>query len=79
MEVNRLKEIENPMVIDSLWKEQEKEPEIIGTCSGCEEDILVCDDYYHFLMGVVKIVLVHQKDECCRQYIAGASVGVSAG
>jgi hypothetical protein len=61
-------DIENPMVIDSLWKYREQEPEIIGTCEGCGDDILEGEDIYDFDGG-----LVHQDSDCCLQYVANMS------
>jgi hypothetical protein len=62
--------IENPMVIDSLWKHQEDHRSVIGECAGCEEDIVGGQNYYEFTMSVVEKVYVHQNPECCMQYVA---------
>lgn len=34
-----LGQVENLMVIDSLWHDFEREPDVIDECTGCEEDI----------------------------------------
>ncbi|MGF6951916.1 3-methyladenine DNA glycosylase AlkD [Neobacillus sp. B4I6] len=67
---NMCHEIDNPMTIDSLWKEREQESKVIGECAGCEEDIVVGETFYEFTMGVVEKVYVHQNSECCMQYVA---------
>jgi hypothetical protein len=64
------REIENPMVIDAKWRHLEREPQIIGECAGCEEDIVSGESFYEFTMGVVSKVFVHQNPECCMQYVA---------
>lgn len=66
--------VENPMVIDSLWRHLEQEPKVVGECEGCHEDILEGDDVYDFDGG-----LVHQDSECCMQYVANMSVCKVAG
>jgi hypothetical protein len=68
-----LKEIENPMVLDSHWRHHEWQPPVVGECAGCEEDITADEYYYEFQEGR-ESVLVHQNDECCRQYVAEKSI-----
>jgi hypothetical protein len=68
-----MKDIENPMVIDSLWGAQEWQPPVIGECAGCEEDITANECYYEFQEGK-ETVLVHQESECCRNYVANMSI-----
>ncbi|MEH7342721.1 hypothetical protein V7122_02355 [Bacillus sp. JJ1532] len=65
--------IENPMVIDRLWNDQ-KDPEVVGECEGCHEDIYEGDDIYDFDGG-----WVHQDSDCCQQYIANMSMCKTAG
>lgn len=63
--------IENPMVIDSLWGEREQEPQIFGECAGCEMDIVAGEDYYEIRnINSNEILKVHQEHECCRQFVA---------
>jgi hypothetical protein len=71
-----VKEIENPMVIDSLWKE--KEPKVIDECAGCQEDIYLGEDVYEF-EDFGEIVLIHQKSECCMKYVSEMSFCKVAG
>lgn len=67
--------IENPMVLDSLWREREQEPKVFGECVGCQEDITANQYWYEVAQTTSegKHVLVHQSDECCRQYVAEMS------
>jgi hypothetical protein len=74
-----MNEIENPMVIDSLWRDQEKEPEVIDECVGCLEDIVAGEEAYKFVSVTGEIVRVHQNQECCQQYIAAMAVCEVAG
>ena len=71
--VSSLIEVENPMVIDSLWKDKEKEPKVIGECSGCQEDIYSTDYWYEYQDGDEDII-VHQKADCCWQFVSARSV-----
>ncbi|MDR7237169.1 hypothetical protein [Neobacillus drentensis] len=74
-----MKEIENPMVIDSLWRDREKEPEVIDECLGCLEDIVAGEDVYKFVSVTGETVRVHQNSECCQQYIGALAVCEIAG
>ncbi|WP_284037429.1 hypothetical protein [Neobacillus sp. 114] len=81
-----MKEIENPMVIDSLWRHREKEPQVFGECAGCKEDIIAGDDYYEFVSVEIaegqahrETILVHQSPECCQQYVGEMSFCRTAG
>jgi hypothetical protein len=66
------KEIENPMVIDSRWRHLEQEPQIVGECAGCEEDIYRHEQWLDTeLQG--QNYLVHQDSECCYQFVSGMS------
>jgi hypothetical protein len=67
-------DIENPMVIDSHWREKEAEPKVIGECVGCLEDIYSGEAAYKFVCITGQTVLVHQKAECCQQFIADISI-----
>jgi hypothetical protein len=78
-EVSSLKDVENPMILDKLWKEKEQGPKVIGECSGCEEDIYEGEDIYAFQMSFYSKVLIHQNSECCLQYVANMSVCKIAG
>ncbi|MBT2727874.1 hypothetical protein J7E63_13085 [Bacillus sp. ISL-75] len=62
------REIENPMVIDAHWEHLEK-PKTFGECAGCEEDIVAGDAYYE-IRSSIEVLKVHQKAECCQQYVA---------
>jgi hypothetical protein len=66
-------DIENPMVIDRLWRNQEWQPPVVGECAGCEEDITANECYYEFQEGK-ETVLVHQESECCRNYVSNMSI-----
>lgn len=43
-----LDQVENLMVIDSLWHDFEQEPDVIGECTSCEEDIHKEEDVLEF-------------------------------
>ncbi|WP_052343610.1 hypothetical protein [Bacillus massiliigorillae] len=60
--------LENPMVIDRLWERFEKEPEVIGECAGCGEEIYAGQDIYD-----CEGELVHQDEECCMQFVGNKS------
>ena len=66
-------EVENSMVVDKHWRHLEKEPQIVGECAGCEEDI-----YRHEQWLDMDIhghnYLIHQNNECTYQFIADLSV-----
>jgi hypothetical protein len=69
-------DIENPMILDSHWRHQEQpEPKVIGECAGCQEDIAANQDWYEMVQVTTngEQVLVHQSDDCCRQYVADMS------
>lgn len=74
-----MKELENPMVIDSLWRDREKEPEVIDECVGCQEDIYKGEAAYKFASITGQTVMVHQNAECCQQFIADISICEIAG
>lgn len=73
-----MKEIENPMIIDSLWRDREKEPEVVGECAGCEEGIRANEDWYGFMLPDGER-MIHQNAECCQQFIADISICKIAG
>lgn len=68
-----MNEIENPMVVDSKWRELEKHPQVIDECPGCFEDIVVGEDVYEF-HDFGETILIHQDAECCRNFIAELSI-----
>jgi hypothetical protein len=72
--------IENPMVIDSLWRSKEQEPQVYGECAGCEGDIFHGEGYYEIetVNGNEK-VMVHQKPDCCMTYVSEMSWCRTAG
>lgn len=72
-------EVENPMVVDSLWREKEKEPAVFGECAGCMENIVACEDYYELEDSLGNTVLVHQTSDCCWHYVAEISECKTAG
>lgn len=63
--------IENPIVIDSLWRVN-KEPKIIGECAGCGEDIYNHQDWYEFEETNDKY-LIHQDSVCCWHFVSDRS------
>jgi hypothetical protein len=65
--------VENPMVIDSLWREREKKPKVIDECVGCMEDIFEGEDVYEFTSITGQTVMVHQKSGCCQHYVSDIS------
>jgi hypothetical protein len=62
--------LDNPMVIDSLWRHREQEPKVVCECPGCEEDITEGDEVLEFTDVEGETVLVHQDLECTYQYVA---------
>lgn len=64
-----MNEIENPMVIDSLWRKNEQEPQVFGECAGCQEDVVAGDDYYEVQLSNGEKEMVHQNADCCMQYV----------
>jgi hypothetical protein len=75
----RDRNIENSMVVDSLWKEKEQEQKVISECAGCENDIFAGEDVYEFTSEAGENVLIHQNLECCRHYISEQSRCLVAG
>lgn len=69
-----MSDIENPMVVDSLWRHQEETSKVLGSCDGCGDDILEGQDIYEFHDHTV-----HSSPECCRDYIANISICKVAG
>lgn len=65
--------VENPMVIDRLWNDQD-EPLVVDECEGCHENIYAGDDVYDFDGS-----LVHQDSSCCMDYVANMSICKVAG
>lgn len=47
----------------------EPEPEVVGTCEGCGEDIYEDEDVYDY-----DGMLIHQDSSCCADYIANNSI-----
>ena len=70
-----MKDIENPAVIDALWRHQEQpKPKVVAYCEGCEEEIVEGQDIFD-LNGC----FLHHDSECCRQYIGSLSIEKVAG
>lgn len=67
------------MVIDSLWRDFEKEPEVICECKGCGEDILEGDDILEVEDPDGETVYLHQDSECTYQFVASFAVNKVAG
>jgi len=74
-----LGQVENPMVIDSLWRDFEQEPDVIGECAGCEEDIHEGEDVLEFMDVDGETVMVHQNSDCTYQYVSDIAVCKVAG
>lgn len=55
--------LENRMIIDSEWKWMERDPEIIGYCEFCGEEIYDGEDAYRFNDDV----LLHE--DCILSYL----------
>lgn len=72
--MNKLRDIENPIVVDALWK---PEPKVIGECEGCGQDIYSYEHYYD-MQDTEDIVLIHQNKDCCTEFVANRSVCRSA-
>lgn len=75
-------EVENAMVVDAHWRELEREPKVYGECAGCGDNIIAGQDYYEmeaFNGEFLETSLVHQNDDCCRQYVANTSFCRTAG
>jgi hypothetical protein len=59
-------DIENPMVLDILWKK--RIPRLIGECAGCYGDIY--DDEQAFEMQTeFGTALIHNDSTCCHQFV----------
>jgi extradiol dioxygenase family protein len=72
--MSKVGEIENPTVLDSLWRHNEQpEQKVIGECAGCEEDILSTNDWLE-LDFKGENYLLHQDPECTYQFVAGMSI-----
>ena len=71
--------IENPMVIDSLWRDFEKEPEIICECKGCGEEIYEGEDILEVDGPDGEKVYLHQDNSCTYEYVESFSVRKTAG
>lgn len=71
--------IENPMVVDRLWRHLEQEPKIVGECAGCQGDIAEGEDILEFVGFDGETTLVHQDNECAYQYLAEAAFCKVAG
>jgi extradiol dioxygenase family protein len=66
-------DIENPMTIDSHWRHLEQEPQVIGECAGCEEDITADQQWLDMELNGHQC-LVHQDSECCYQFVSSISI-----
>ena len=51
----------------------EPEPEVVGICEGCGEDIYEGDDIYDF-----NGAMIHQDSGCCEEYISNAAISIIA-
>lgn len=67
-----MSEIENPMVVDSLWKDK-KDLRVVGLCAGCQDEICEGEDIYEY-DDYGEIIFIHQKPSCCMDYVAEMSV-----
>jgi hypothetical protein len=76
-EVNRM--IENAMVVDSRWREREREPEVVDECAGCERAIYSGQEVYEFTQENGKTVYIHDNLNCSRDYISSQSRSLVAG
>lgn len=76
-EVNRM--VENVMVLDSYWREKEREPKVICECAGCENEIFAGQDVYEFTEESGKTVYIHDNLNCSRDYISSQSRSLVAG
>ncbi|WP_158738655.1 hypothetical protein [Alteribacillus sp. YIM 98480] len=59
--------VENAMVLPNGYgfaDPQEHEPEVIGTCSGCQEEIFDYDEAFQFGDD-----LLHDENACAGEYI----------
>lgn len=71
--------VENKMVVDSQWRHLEKKPQVFGECAGCQEDIIEGDAYYEVELNHGVTEMVHQKSECCMDYVSNMSYCKTAG
>jgi len=51
----------------------EPEPEVVGICEGCGEDIYEGDDIYDF-----NGAMIHQVSMCCMEYISNSAISTVA-
>lgn len=73
-----MRDIENPMVIDSHWRHLEMEVKEFGECAGCEEPILAGQDYYE-IQTANEVIKVHQHASCCMQFVGEIACCRTAG
>ena len=72
--------IENPMVIDRLWKHQEQEPKTIGYhCEGCGAEIMEGQEILELTNSDGETIMLHLNAECCFQFIASDAYHKVAG
>ncbi|MGG3798950.1 hypothetical protein [Metabacillus fastidiosus] len=70
-------EIENPMILPNgygIRDPQEKEPKVIGICSGCDEHILKGEPMLDW--GSLDL---HDNDRCITKYVRGDAFRKIAG
>lgn len=72
-------DIENPMVVDRLWRHFEEEPKVFSVCAGCEDEIYMGEDILEFENDIGDTVYLHAEDRCAYQYVARQSVRKAAG
>ncbi|MDF2650154.1 MAG: hypothetical protein K0Q73_5959 [Paenibacillus sp.] len=71
-------DVENGMVLDSLWRERERTPKEVGECAGCEETISANESYLDLDLHGHQYLL-HEKAECTYQFVSEMAICRSAG
>lgn len=66
-------EVENAMVVDAHWRHLEQEPQVVGECAGCQEDIYRHEQWLDMDFHGHRY-LVHQNPECTYQFVSEMSI-----
>lgn len=67
------------MVLDSQWRDLERQVKQYGECQGCEEPILEGEEYYEIDSINHERVMVHKHMSCCSQFLNEIAISRIAG
>lgn len=71
--------IENPMVVDRLWRHREQARKAICECAGCGGDIFEGDEVLELTDVHGEVIMLHQNAECAYQFVASDAYHKVAG